>query len=386
MNYSRVFIDAIGYELAPIVVTSAELEQRIEPLYQALRMPQGQLESLTGVSERRWWEPNFPVSEGAIRAARKALAASNVQPADVDVMIYAGVCREHFEPATACRVAAGVGVNPGAFVYDISNACLGVLNGIVDIANRIELGQARAGLVVSCETAREIVENTIDRMVREPTMDVFKSGVATLTGGSGAVAVLVTDGSFGQKRRRLAGGATQTAPQHHNLCRWGLQDVLSNSWSNLVPGPLRQATSAVVGHFLASKPAAVLQSGIDLGLRHLVMPFMATDAASVLKYGVELGTRTWKAFSQSVGWARDQMDKVICHQVGAAHRETILKTLDIPPEKDFPTYPFLGNIGTVSLPLTAAIAEEREFLQSGDRVGFLGIGSGLNCLMLGLHW
>ena len=33
-----------------------------------------------------------------------------------------------------------------------------------------------------------------------------------------------------------------------------------------------------------------------------------------------------------------------------------------------------------------AIAEEREFLQPGDRVGFLGIGSGLNCLMLGLEW
>jgi 3-oxoacyl-[acyl-carrier-protein] synthase III len=43
-------------------------------------------------------------------------------------------------------------------------------------------------------------------------------------------------------------------------------------------------------------------------------------------------------------------------------------------------------MGTVSLPLTAALAEENEFLNPGDRVGFLGIGSGLNCLMLGLVW
>jgi 3-oxoacyl-[acyl-carrier-protein] synthase-3 len=43
-------------------------------------------------------------------------------------------------------------------------------------------------------------------------------------------------------------------------------------------------------------------------------------------------------------------------------------------------------MGTVSLPLTAALAEEREFLQAGHKVGFLGIGSGLNCLMLGLEW
>ena len=36
--------------------------------------------------------------------------------------------------------------------------------------------------------------------------------------------------------------------------------------------------------------------------------------------------------------------------------------------------------------ITAAIAEQRGFLQSGQRVAFLGIGSGLNCLMLGLEW
>src|SRR6185295_17378991 len=113
---------------------------------------------------------------------------------------------------------------------------------------------------------------------------------------------------------------------------------------------------------------------------------MATDAVAVLKYGVELGQRTWNAFLGKLGWAREQVDKVICHQVGSGHRDTILKTLGIAAEKDFSTYEYLGNIGTVSLPLTAALAEEREFLQPGDRVGFLGIGSGLNCLMLGLQW
>ena len=43
-------------------------------------------------------------------------------------------------------------------------------------------------------------------------------------------------------------------------------------------------------------------------------------------------------------------------------------------------------MGTVSLPLTAALAEDRAFLQPGDRVAFLGIGSGLNCMMLGVEW
>ena len=77
---------------------------------------------------------------------------------------------------------------------------------------------------------------------------------------------------------------------------------------------------------------------------------------------------------------------MICHQFGTLHRDTILKSLGIPAHKDFSTFEYLGNIGTVSLPLTAALAEEREHLRPGDRVGFLGIGSGLNCMMLGLKW
>ncbi len=60
--------------------------------------------------------------------------------------------------------------------------------------------------------------------------------------------------------------------------------------------------------------------------------------------------------------------------------------IGISEEKDFSTYPFLGNMGTVSLPMTAAIAEERGFLMEGDNVAFLGIGSGLNCMILGLEW
>src|SRR5829696_297893 len=182
MRYSRVYIDAIGYELPPVVVTSAELEARLKGFYEALRIPEGQLEALTGIVERRWWDEGYPVSEGAVAAAKQALAASNVRPGDIDVLIYAGVCRELFEPATACRVAAGVGVSPGAAVYDVSNACLGVLNGMIDVANRIELGQIRAGLVVSCETAREINDIMIERMLQSGTMETFRDSLATLTG------------------------------------------------------------------------------------------------------------------------------------------------------------------------------------------------------------
>jgi len=347
MKYSKSYIAAMGYELAPVVITSAELEGRLEPLYRALHIAPGQLQALTGIRERRWWEPGYPLSHGAIAAGKKALASGGVSPADIGVLIYAGVCREQFEPATACRVAAGLGVRGDAAVYDISNACLGLLNAILDVANRIELGQIRAGLVVSCESAREINDIMINRMLEERSMGHFASSLATLTGGSGAVALLITDKSlFPAGRRRILGGVTQSAPEHHALCLWGVQDDGS-------------------GRFIQS---------------------MRTDAVNVLNHGVELGRRTWEAFLSEMGWKGPDVDRVICHQVGAAHQSAILNALGISEDKDFASYEFLGNMGTVSLPLTAALAEERDILSPGEKVAFLGIGSGLNCLMLAVEW
>jgi 3-oxoacyl-[acyl-carrier-protein] synthase-3 len=112
--------------------------------------------------------------------------------------------------------------------------------------------------------------------------------------------------------------------------------------------------------------------------------FMTTDSVAVLEHGVQLGKRTWVALLEELGWSG--VDRTICHQVGSGHRDTILKALDLPAEHDFVAYEFLGNTGTVALPLAVALASEREFLQTGHRVGFLGIGSGLNCMMLGLEW
>jgi 3-oxoacyl-[acyl-carrier-protein] synthase-3 len=392
-------MESIGYELPPMVVTSGDLEARLMPMYDELHIAPGQLEALTGISERRWWEEGHMLSDGAAAAARKAIEQSNVEAKYIETLIYSGVCRENFEPATACAVAAQLGVSPDANVYDISNACLGVLNGIIDIANRIELKQIRAGMVVSCETSREIIETMINRMLEKKTMDMFTKSLATMTGGSGAAAVLLTDGSFeNSKSHRLLGGVTKAAPEHHKLCRWGITlSPVALGELMFSPDKLLSAIDQVTEpEALPSAIKEIMTSEKIPPVLANIMPteklpaalteFMATDSVAVLKHGAKLGVRTWGAFLNKMGWARDQVDKVICHQVGEGHRDTILKELGIAPEKDFSTYKYLGNIGTVSLPLTAAIAEQRKFLQPGDRVGFLGIGSGLNCLMLGWEW
>ena len=53
---------------------------------------------------------------------------------------------------------------------------------------------------------------------------------------------------------------------------------------------------------------------------------------------------------------------------------------------DYPTVQWLGNTGSVALPISMAIGIEQGHLQRDDRVALLGIGSGINCLMLGVDW
>jgi 3-oxoacyl-[acyl-carrier-protein] synthase-3 len=346
MRYARVAIESIAYELPATIITSRAIEERLSPLYRELRLQPGQVEALTGIRERRYWPTRHTMAEGAVKAARKALAKSAVKPDQIGMLIYGGVCRDQLEPATACAVADALGLGGATQVYDVSNACLGVINGIMQVANAIELGQVRAGLVVSCESARQIVDLTIERMLADRNMETFRHCLATLTGGSGAVAVVVCDNTRTPRGHELVGGVIRSRAQWHRLCRWGP----------------------------------------DTGIPASAPMCMDTDAVGVMEHGVELGTETWFAFLEEMGWTAEQIDRTICHQVGAPHRDYVLKQLGIPPQKDFVTYEFLGNIGTVSLPITAAIAAERGFLQSGQRVAFCGIGSGLNCLILGVQW
>lgn len=345
MRFSRVRIASISYELPSQVVASSALDDRLAPLYDALRLGPRQIEALTGIRERRFWPAGQTMSDGALRAARKALPRSGLTPGDIGMLVYAGVCRDNLEPATACAVADGLGVGGAAQVFDVSNACLGVLNGMLQVAAAIELGQIRAGMIVSCESARQIVDLMIERLLARRDMATFKTTLATLTGGSGAVAVVLAESRGEGDARRLRGAVCRSAPQFHRLCRWGPDSGIPAS------GP----------------------------------QVMETHAIEVLENGVRLGTETWTDFLSEMGWPEGP-ERIVCHQVGAANREAILRALRVPPERDFVTYPSLGNIGTVSLPLTAAIAEERGVLERGQRVGLLGIGSGLNCVMIGVEW
>ena len=73
LQYSRVCLDTFGYQLPPRILTSAEIENRLAPLYERLRLTPGRLELMTGIRERRLWPPGTKPSEAAILAGLTTL-------------------------------------------------------------------------------------------------------------------------------------------------------------------------------------------------------------------------------------------------------------------------------------------------------------------------
>jgi 3-oxoacyl-[acyl-carrier-protein] synthase III len=348
MQYRKVCLESVGYALPEEIVTSAALEQRLRPLYERLRLPEGRLELMSGIRERRFWQPGTLPSSQSIVSGRRALEAAGVAPAAVGALLHASVCRDHLEPATACKVHHHLGLPSDCVVYDVSNACLGLLNGVVQIANMIELGQIRAGLVVGTEGSRQLVETTIESLnaATQLTRAQIKPAMASLTIGSASCAILLVEESLSRTGNRLRSAHFRAHTRFHDLC----------------------------------------QSGQDEAVQSGMQPLMDTDAERLLQEGVAVGRENFQRFLAELGWDTTDIDKTFCHQVGTAHRKLMLETFGLRPEADFTTYEWLGNTGSVALPVTLGIGLERGVVAAGDQLAFLGIGSGINCLMLSAEW
>src|SRR5213078_4052984 len=93
----------------------------------------------TGIKERRIVSPGESTATLATAAARKALAAAELQPSDLDLVVCGTISGEMVFPSTACFVAASLGLNSTP-AFDISAACSGFIYAINTAANFIKAG------------------------------------------------------------------------------------------------------------------------------------------------------------------------------------------------------------------------------------------------------
>ena len=341
MKFENVCIESLAVALPEEIWTSADIEERLRPLYERLKLPAGRLELMTGIRERRMWPVGTRPSDASAAAGRAVLAKSNLKAEQVELFIHGAVSRDMLEPATASFAHRKIGLPRTAQIFDVSNACLGFLNALTIAGGLIEAGQIKCAMIVCGENGRPLVEQTLTTLLERPlNRNEIKPYFANLTIGSGAVGAMVCHRSLVKGRtHRLLGGIARAATEHSELCQ-----------------------------------------GDTHGTEALAMQ---TDSEQLLIAGVGLAKETWGAFTAEQG---SEFARFICHQVGSTHRRKLYETLGLDLGKDFSTFETLGNTGSVALPATLAAAVAAGAVKDGDRVGLLGIGSGLNCLMLALEW
>lgn len=325
---------SVATTMAPTVVTSAQIDERLGDSLRRLRLPLGLLQRVAGVEERRQWDSSMNFSEAATDAAKRALAEAGVEPSEVGLMINTSVTRKHLEPSVAVSIHHGLGLPSSAMNFDITNACLGFVNGMTLAAQLIESGQVKYAVIVNGEDADELHVNTMDRLSGTSLRKAeFVEEFASLTLGSGAAAAVLGPTDRHPEGHRILGGITRSATEHHNLC---VGDVKG----------------------------------------------MFTDAKRLLANGMDLVMSAWN--DAKADWDWGSMDRYITHQVSAVHTDGIIKAAGLDRSRVPITYPTLGNVGPASLPITLAM--EAKNLRRGDRVLCMGVGSGLNTAMTEILW
>ena len=307
MRYQNVCLEAVSYCLPEETISSEELERRLEPLYRRLRLPEGRLELMSGIRERRFWQPGVLPSDKSIASGELAIAAAGVDRGEIGVLIHGSVCRDYLEPATACRVHHGLGLSRRCVLYDVSNACLGLMNGVLQAANMIELGQVRAALVLGTESSRALVETTIDALNQDAslTRSSIKSAIASLTIGSASSAVLLTHRQQSRTGNRLLSAAVRANTDFHQLC----------------------------------------QSGRDEAVGSGMQPLMETDSEQLMREGIATGVETFREFLAAANWQPADIDRTFCHQVGADASEADARVVGIAAGTRFCDVPLAGQHG-----------------------------------------
>ena len=192
MKFENVCIESLAVALPEEVWSSVQIEERLRPLYERLKLPAGRLELMTGIRERRMWSAGTRPSDASAAAGRAVLAKSAVGAEKIELFIHAAVSRDMLEPATASFAHRKIGLPAAAQIFDVSNACLGFLNALTIAGGLIESGQIRCALVVSGENGRPLVEQTLKTLLEQPlSRNAIKPYFANLTIGSGAVAAVV---------------------------------------------------------------------------------------------------------------------------------------------------------------------------------------------------
>jgi 3-oxoacyl-[acyl-carrier-protein] synthase-3 len=326
---SRVGITAVGAALPQRVLTTADVQDRIAA-GTGLVLPDRMFAVLTGIERRRIAADDEYASTLATRAARQALDRAGVDPATVDLLLYASATRDVAEPATAHVVQDALGTR--AHALDVTNACNSFLNGIDAARAYLLAGRARRALVVTGETPTRAIR------WRPADLAQARTAFAGYTFGDAGAAVLVEP-----------------------VARGGVLDVDTETCSE---------------HWRAGG----IPGGGSRHPRGDEHTYFTGDGHELRDIFEGIGTGILDRVHRRTGLGWDDYARVLVHQVTRPYLDRFVEVTGVPKDKLEVTVGDLGNVASATLGVQ--LARVADDLRPGDRVLFVGLGGGVSVMTM----
>ena len=151
MKFKHACIESLTTVLPEEIWSSAQIEEKLRPVYERLKLPEGRLELMTGIKARRMWASGTRPSDASATMGRSGRVEELQFPspirskAFIHVRSVAATCWSQPRQTSWSFAHHKIGLGPHAQVFDLSNACLGFLNGLVTLGAMIDAGQIRCG-------------------------------------------------------------------------------------------------------------------------------------------------------------------------------------------------------------------------------------------------
>ena len=316
-----------GY-LPPKVMTNADFEKILDTSDEWIR-------TRTGIRERHIVEPGKATSDMATEAAKKLLAQTNTDPAEIDLIVLASVTPDMFFPATACLVQERIGAK-NAWGFDLSAACSGFAYALTVGAQFVGAGTHKKALVIGSDSMSRILD--------------YKDRATCILFGDGAGAVLLEPAKDGEGILDF----------QHDIDGSGGAYLYMPGGGSLNPST----------HETVEKNMHVVHQ----------------DGSQVFKYAVRRMAEMAADLLERNGFKGDDLALVVPHQANLRIIRAMQERLGVDDSKVMVNIDRYGNTtaGTIPLGMWDAIAQGK--LKKGDLVLLAAVGAGYTTGGVLLRW
>ena len=308
----RAILTGTGSALPRTRVSNAELAQRVDTSDEWIV-------ERTGIRFRHIAEPDETTATLGADAAKQALAAAGLEPADIGLIIVATATPDNTFPASATKVQALLG-SPDCIAFDVAAVCSGFLYAVSVADSMLRTGAAKHALVIGSETFSRILD--------------WEDRTTCVLFGDGAGAIILSAEEVADDRGILA---TRLHAE--------------GKYSDMLYVDGGPSTTGTVGH--------VRMQGREV-FRHAV-----TNLASVLG-----------EVMSDVGLSAADIDWVVPHQANKRIIDATAKKLGLPAERVVLTVDQHANTSAASVPLALDLAVRDGRIKRGDLVVLEAMGGG----------